>query len=433
MRLNILRDDISLSNLDGETIAQQPLSKTKGLLRECDKLRTKIRSMKGAGNDYKPELFKGLSKEIKKMTNITANVTNERKGVAWSMTPRLRNANILARYNGVIPSKVNGSWLIEDQVEIEGSAMYPSKVWVTGGLSKLKVELGINPDFIFNDLNLTSAQFMSILLHEVGHVWNGLYILSSIVLGHKLIELTMEQDDEGGFDPVIFKRLPNVSNDMKRAVTEAKSKKERIEKIKWITSLEVARTHNLNYYDDSNSEQLAQTFSARFGYAKELIEVDRVLIKMLPRDIPNVYRDPEIVTTVSYQTALGGLLSALKNGDVTNLHISAMMAFSREVRHSGDFRYQSFRRDQLNSMYQMVNRMRTLNLPKGELKKLIADYDEAKQFLTKIPKDDESFLVKVNVLFRAVTKSAISIYDFQSDINALIENDLFVEAQRLTL
>jgi len=197
--------------------------------------------------------------------------------------------------------------------------------------------------------------------------------------------------------------------------------------------LEVARTHNLNYYDDSNSEQLAQTFSARFGYAKELIDVDRVLIKMLPRDIPNVYRNPEIVTTVSYQTALGGLLSALKNGDVTNLHISAMMAFSREVRHSGDFRYQSFRRDQLNSMYQMVNRMRTLNLPKGELKKLIADYDEAKQFLTKIPKDDESFLVRVNVLFRAVTKSAISIYDFQSDINALIENDLFVEAQRLTL
>lgn len=355
----------------------------------------------------------------------------------------------------------NIRWIFEDYDEIGGQdklkklksgdslgTVNSQTVKVTGWFSEQKAPLFVNFKKLFKDFKMTVPEVTAIILHELGHDFEGIFYSANInTTNQVLAEVArhISDNDRGGDVKYIYNRLRTVNPNMTMDIAEGLVSKNRVVMNMALYRLVVGTTNSLmsnHVYDRTNFESMADQFTARFGYASTLVSA----LEKLEKHGGGEYQMSQDIFTGSmilmslfgFQFIIGGVLTFALPG--IGLILGPLMmyicgvvifaAYGTQRASRKDMTYDNIRDRYLRLRAQLVEVIKNQDLDRVTRErtlKQITDIDlivsEKKVFV--------SFLEKFNNKIIPSDRRAVIGIEFQQESERMIANDLFISAGKL--
>jgi hypothetical protein len=218
-----------------------------------------------------------ISKLIRDQTGINIKMTTEESLNAYVFVPDLNKNNpIIEKWRRYYFDNVDAKDFFADKHIVEGTVSLKD-ARVSGDFSKIAVSIVIGSEFLRKGSDYTVAEVVAIILHELGHTFVYFEMLArctrtNYILSEGVKRLMTSNTKEERI--ILLEKIEDLTK-VKIKDKEGLSNKKRSEVIyrSVIVSNIVEESKqdlNLNVYDSRSFEQLADNFSARFGYAVPL-------------------------------------------------------------------------------------------------------------------------------------------------------------------
>lgn len=338
----------------------------------------------------------------------------------------------------------------------------PVKVKMGGDFSKFRAILYFNFNDLFS-LGLTIRECVAVLLHELGHNWYACEYTSRMDEVNTILSDSVKFLKDGGSDKAIQmvrsnlrKNKIEISEETVRGLTSSNP----IVLTKAAFSMLTETTYSQmmsGKYNETSFEQLADNFSARFGYGQDIVTG---LEKLYPGGVRYKYyfdmlqafnQATAIVKrwvmmvgglifisnsqSVLGQAGIGVIINLLFNWiKVVNFVLITIIATIVFINQSGDagrpstyddlvFRFNRVR-------LQLVEEIKQTKLPKAEVKRLIASYEQ----ISKMIEGVKQYRGPIDFLFNTFNpkdRNAKSSIERQQALENMLSNPIFVAAAKL--
>ena len=330
------------------------------------------------------------------------------------------------------------------------------KVKVGGVFSEYKVTLFL--DFVtLYRMNLNVQEIIAIILHETGHAYYACSLSYKMDRGNAVIIDALRTKENGRVD-VIHKNLKKEGVNVKREVIEGLSSSNPVvftQSALTLASEAILSQFENSKYSETTFEQLADNFSARFGYGPQLVTG---LEKLYPGGVRALrvttaintflqvyYYATVLVRSIVTLSILGEILKnnpifALFNLDLivkTLVNLVVCVVFFVLLVNSAGEDGHNFTYDDLHKRYnrirhQITEAIKSKSLTKGQIETSI----KAVKMIEELIKDVKPYRGPLDFLFNTFNpkdRRAKNSIARQQAIEDLFANSLFVSSMQLLL
>lgn len=285
--------------------------------------------------------------------------------------------------------------------------------------------------------NLTVEEQCAIILHEIGHVFT-YYLLSDRMsrINQVLADLNRDINDNKE-DKILYhyKELDLLTEGSANYEELINTKDRKILGIKLFKkfNLSVSTLMKNGKYDQTSSEQLADMFSARFGYSKELITgLDKLHIEYSSARNTSIYRlvmGAEIFF-ITWRSLGLIVLVAAGHPVIGLLHgLFSVFLLSRAGSEYKDYTYDDVKQRYLRIKQQLVSAFKDNRLAEEEAKSLLSQLEVVDSIIEQT-KDSEFLLKPLADFIFSKNKSAREDIVLQQTLEKLANSDLFALAAK---
>lgn len=300
---------------------------------------------------------------------------------------------------------------------------------VGGYLSLIKHYLIIN--FIdLKELNITPSETVAVILHELGHAFSGLESHHRLEMTNTAIADILADINNNKLDKAVYKfkkhfnkkEFENVSVNSNKEINDFYGKIA----LSYLDEIRTQMTNNK--YDETNFENTADMFVARFNVGKDLVSGLDKLNKAFGNTVPNtlmVYGSLLFIDILNNVLLLG--LFPVGGVIIASYIILVVYNVNNSVM-TYDFPVDRYNRIR-NSI---INNLKNTNLPKKLTVDLLAQLD----FIDSIIKNSlyyKNILNRISDSILISNKDAAYYIDIQQGIENSLNNMLFVKASQLSV
>lgn len=247
----------------------------------ADKLEDEIRNLLKKDKVIKKD-FEVLSKIIKKETGLTFKFKLELGLSAYVHAPGVSQDHVFNYEERGNSWYVNQSKGILRPGDLVRGTVDRKHIKVTGVFSELEFISGIGGEYFKTGTKFSARMILAIMLHEFGHVFNYLILLSRTISTNYLLtefvdRLFETEDETTRYELYSEYKSKGHVLEKKDEVVRSKSKEaaQTIIIRDQVRDLQSEMGHDL--YDRRGNEALADQFAVRMGYGKELTQALKIL------------------------------------------------------------------------------------------------------------------------------------------------------------
>ena len=219
-----------------------------------------------------------LGKIVKKHTNITA-AFNLGYGVnASTSIPEMDKNNVLLSRARRAMLKNNDSKSLLTRKDLIEGVVDLKNVKVTGDFTSPTMSITIGKDYLISSSSrFTVRETVAIVLHEIGHIFSYFELLGRVITTNYCLEEASKQLLEVKSEDLKYKIISDmerITGDKftdKSVIAAAKNKTELTVLVLNESILSSISSMGVNLYDMRGFEQLADQFSSRLGYGRDLV------------------------------------------------------------------------------------------------------------------------------------------------------------------
>lgn len=298
---------------------------------------------------------------------------------------------------------------------------------VGGYLSEVKHYLIID-FFTMKRLGLTERELVAVILHEIGHAFTGLEYHHKLEKINSTIADILDNINKNKMDKAVYIFKKNFSKkEFENISANSKSEIYDFYGALALTYLDEIKTQMVDSkYDETNFENLADSFASRFNMYKELVSgLDKVLrvYGQVFDNTPSQYATVFIVEILLFAlymvlfTPIGGIIAAALFITMNKSDIQVM------VYDNPKDRYERIK----NSL---INNIKNINMPEELLKDLLEQFFFIDQVVQKSGYFESIYKKVADIIFTSNRRANYYI-KIQQDIEKGLNNKLFVSAARL--
>jgi hypothetical protein len=312
------------------------------------------------------------------------------------------------------------------------------KVKVGGIFSMYEHKLLLGFYSNMENFRLTIRETVAIVLHEIGHVFT-YYQMSDKMAKVNYILNELSDDIKNGKEDKLtyrYRELAEALDEDKDYFSEIESEKNRLiigAKLYKKLGLSVVSMMNNKIYANTNSEQLADMFSSRFGYYRDLVSgLDRLHLLTTPERNSTIHILLFGTNLIWLITRPLALITAFMLSIPLGVAVGLFMLFIINALGTAnqDHTYDNVKVRYTRIREQLVNRLKELKLSKNETEDLLEQLDA----IDKILENTREYKGLVNSLSDFIFskhRSANEELALQRTLEKLANNDLFVMAAKL--
>lgn len=322
---------------------------------------------------------------------------------------------------------------------------------VSGVFSEIEHVVYMNFVMLFRITRLNNKQIVAILLHELGHVFTNFEYANRTVRTNQVLMSLGKKIKEG--------KPPSTFYELKELEANSKLSEKDVDRLldsgsNMILGYRLFRTlygrfesdTKIGIYNNTSSEQLADNFSTRFGYGRELITAMEETGRSIWADIiaeNKMYRRWKIFA--QYSTLhlcltlmlgpVGLILPALTTLPISLFLFTLFKLWSLWDESGTSLKSFTYDEDKLRYKRirdQYIEMLQQIQLPKAELSKIINDINAMDSIIAKTERSKGMFDTIKDVLFKK-DKEAVSEMDLQQLIESLTHNDLILKSAEFKL
>ena len=313
---------------------------------------------------------------------------------------------------------------------------------LTGIFTEYTHTLYLNFTDLLNNYKLTVPEIAAVMLHEVGHIFT-FYEFSSRLEDANRVMIDIGNEVRGNKDQ---KKLTYCFHELERIMEKNKGDYDYLATeesgailgMKMFMSVikDVKSQMPVQNYNDTAGEALADHFSSRFGYGRELVlGLDKLAKGMGMLDVSSgwrfIYRFIEIVQIVSiFACILTAFFIPAFAGLAIFYAIVGSLAFFFSGDAHRDMTYDTQRQRYIRIRHQFISMINSVDMDKEELTGIIVAVHELDAIIEHT-KDYRSIQAKVaNILFSR-NKEVVQSVTVQGIMEELAHNDLFLKSAEL--
>ena len=316
---------------------------------------------------------------------------------------------------------------------------------VSGWFSEQVVPLFANFRDLFLDLDMTVPQVTAIILHELGHDFNGILFSSAINTTNQIIADIVKhisESDRGGDINYVYAKArsidPKIGKDVAEGLVSGNKVVMNIAAYRLVVGAGTSLLDN-SHYDDTGYEAVSDNFATKFGYGLHLVTG----LERLERDYPEYERTVSMFTAAMQVAAVFGFIGIcsliasvainiffLPLGLLLTLFSFLILTSNRAS--MKDLTYDNIRDRYMRIRNQLVSFIKDPKINTATRKCLLVQIDTIDEIIKK-KKVFVSVIERVSpFIFKSDARSVASILQ-QQDIEKMLANDIFVAANRLAL
>ena len=331
---------------------------------------------------------------------------------------------------------------IDEQFRKDGISINLEKARIDNLPKDYLVYIGVDFDMLIGKAGLTGTEITAALLHEVGHAFTHIEYSYRTVNNTAVITDSLKGVVDGdmsykkamklsyaklGGDPKDVEDSNAISITLNVVDTYARA----------TSSMDKANTHTT-----TDSEQLADQFSGKFGVQAELSQALGKL-SVMGVELTNQYAIECIGVLYATMLFYALIATASISGAIvvsgaiiaTIFGIGALLASMSEIYTAGGNRngivYDNDYRRQKRIRNEVVRQLRSADLPKGVIKEHISYLDIIDSEMVKTSKDSTSTLAKIGIVLFKTNRDAADTKEVDELIEDMMENELYVSANKL--
>lgn len=297
-----------------------------------------------------------------------------------------------------------------------------------------------------------ASKITAIFLHEIGHLFTYFEYSDRLTTGNQLmlrLSTAIKNNDKKTMS-YIFKELGDINNSNNTDFQDLLDEDDRvILGYKFFTLYvgKVVSSLQNGKYDSTTTEQLANSFSARFGYGLHLVEALDTLTKYKPHSsfVSKFTIVPAIISTL---TTVKSMVDVYKIG-VANVNVIQIMyilssivthgffyaAKIKQLQESGDH-YREMGYDDIKTTYRRIRMdyidvLKTPTLDHIQKQKIINEIKQIDTITNNTAEDKDIFVSISNKLF-SKNKTTKAHIELQKMLEQLAHNDLFLKSSELS-
>jgi len=381
-----------------------------------------------------PKITDGLFKDnvlaniVNKHTNLKINVVLEGNSELHVFSPNISKGNVVLddwRQKIFINKDTNDFLKNNDFIE-GGVDLKNAKVF--GDFTQFVANIHIGSELLSSYSPLTVEELTAGFIHEVGHVFVYLEMLgrltrTSYLLSEGTQQLLNAKNKEQRIK--IFDKLENyakinIPDKEKLAHGQLDANGYRIIILDVMQKKSIEELE-INVYSSRSWEQLADNFTARFGYGRALV----LGLDKLHRANPSGEYNHPIMQTI--------LLIIITLLVIISIYGLALMLFLCLFINPYEVDYDPPKKRFEKMKLQINNAIKNKNLSKSQQLQLIKDYDKIKNVLDHIYNNIDVFTVFFAAFRPFKTIKMLDIINTQERLEKLQNNDLFTAAARISV
>lgn len=298
---------------------------------------------------------------------------------------------------------------------------------VGGYLSDVKHTL-ILDFFSLKNYKLTPGEVTAVILHELGHAFNGLEDHNKLESTNRSIldvlnELYEKKPEKINY---VFKNKATQKEFEEASFSDSEVQMDFCREVA-MDYLGIINTQMMNgKYDETNFENMADSFTTRFGRGKELVSGLDKLYRHTGQVLPNSKPLFFSLLTLEILMFATALFVIPYFGIFTGFYFLMLFFSSGNTPMTYDFPIERYNRIKNT----LINGMKQLDLPKDVLKDLLEQYDTVTTLIEKGMAMRPSDEVLVGVL-KPKTRTQNYHIDLQQKIEDSLNNRLFVKSAQL--
>jgi len=317
---------------------------------------------------------------------------------------------------------------LEKTLNSKGVKINLDKATVKGLPSNYEVFLLVDIFSLINTYNLTAKEMVATLLHEVGHAFTHLEYSYRTVKSTTVILDTLRSD------------LTNGKNMKKTLMLLYKNELGGDEKDLKDSNLTIASIRFMDKYmsntmvmskndkhSGTDSEQLADQFANRFGVGSDLLNALVKLHNANGLDL-NLNNDILLISILVLLSAIAVVV--FLPAVITYIVTQAVMTLLFGGDDSNEITYDKNKRRYYRIRNDMVRVLRTSDLPKKDMKKVIEEINFIDKVINDTP-DDTGWLEKFGNKLLPWNRRASNFKELEQYLEDLTENSLHVSSNKL--
>ena len=304
----------------------------------------------------------------------------------------------------------------------------------------------------FMKKKLSVAEYTAVILHEIGHIFVSYEFINRTSTTNQVLAAvcrSVQDKDDFKTKEIIFKEASELVKGKGEAITSLVNERDLtvISTVIIKSGIEDAISENgMSEYDATSFEQLADNFSARFGYARDLItgldklhkdsflsaETSRVsyfIIFLIQSFILFIQ-----LARIALLFILGGTILAAGAYGILLLNVFLSLLFLASFSFMGaknkDYTYDTLKVRHLRIKEQLVERIKNKNLSKKEVQSILEGIEASE----KVIKETYIYAGPLEILSNFVFSSNSDVktgIDLQRELETLSSNDFFIKSATL--
>lgn len=333
---------------------------------------------------------------------------------------------------------------IDKQFRKDGITLNLAKARIDNLPSKYMVYLCVDFDLLIGRGELTGSELTAVLLHEVGHAFTHIEYSYRTVNNTAVIVDSMKSvvDESMSYNKALTLSYGKLGGNVKDVKGKDNITATIMTVNKYINS--TRSINSSNTHSTTDSEQLADQFSGKFGVGGEL----SVALTKLHSVGVELERDAVVQTLaiVGLQTLFGMLIAV---GSVSGAivmtagllaviaGVSMVIVAGVEMYNGGGVRdgivYDTDNRRQKRIRNEVVRQLRSAKLPKGVIKDHLNYLDtiDMQIALTDSDSSTTSTFAKIGRMVFSANSEAVNIKEMEELVEDLMENEIYVSANKL--
>ena len=312
--------------------------------------------------------------------------------------------------------------IIEKDIESQKVVVDLAHATITGISKDYKTYVSFNWLFYIKN-NFSVKHMTAVLLHEIGHSYTNIEYVSRVAENVLVLSETLRESiREDGSSKKKAVRLAYERVIGKPAPDTASTNTTIIMMVSEITKRNVDSASDVHSVTDS--EQQADNFAARFGYAKEIVEVDQKYAVMFNTEQDVSTHLENIGVVVLLASALLLVSTPLMIGFVI------LTVIEGQLNMYGDDYDNDARRSQ-RLINDMIRQLRTSDMDKADIKNTIANIESARKLLAATPIETTRVLNTIAMYTRRDNRKIRYTKAFNELVEDTMENNLHVLGAKL--
>lgn len=321
-------------------------------------------------------------------------------------------------------------------------------VKATGWFSEQEVPLWMSFAHLFGQMKLSVKEVTAIVLHELGHVWEGVVFSANINTTNQIladVARHIQKDNRDKDAKYVYQRVRQVNPKMTMDIAQGLCSDNRVVMnvalFRMVSGMSESLMAN-HVYDRTSFEALADQFASRFGYGQYLISG---LNTMWGDDgeyqmYKTIYESSLGAMVICAIATIGGLcmVAAGGAGAVVGAILSLLFSFlfkcffdSTRVS-TKDMTYDNIKQRFQRIRNQMVELLKDKEIPAATRKAVLEQIIAADDLIDQ--KDVfEGGIERITAKIFPSDRNAKASIQFQQEVEALVANDLFVKSAALKL